>query len=365
MRGDRTGKWICVAGAAAGNGLLALLLWIGAMLPMAGPARAQEANPSLYAGPDRAARILAGAKKEGTLTLYASMAEKDLRRLVSEFERRTGIKVNVWRAGKDKVLQRVVAEARAGRFVVDFIHNPSPEMEALHREGLLQEVRSPVHRNVIPAAIPAHREWVGGRIYIFVLAYNTTKVKAEELPRTYRDLLDPRWKGRLGIEAKEAEWFYTLVKEMGEESGMKFFRDLVAINGLSVRDGNALLNNLVVAGEVPLAITMYSYLAEQSKRAGAPLNWFTLQPTIAYTDGMAVAKRAPHPYAAMLFYDFVFSEGETLLTEMNHVTTNRRNEAMLAGFQPKYIDVGAVLDGYDRWEKIYQDTIQGRGAASK
>ena len=363
MRGDRKHRCNTVARAAAANCLMALLLWIG--FPMIGWVVAQEPLPALYDGPDRAARILAGAKKEGTLTLYGSMAEKDLRRLVSEFERRYGIKVNVWRAGKDKVLQRVVSEAHAGRFVVDFIHNPSPEMEALHRERLLQEVRSPVQQNVIPAAIPAHREWVGGRIYIFVLEYNTTKVKAEELPRSYRDLLDPRWKGRLGIEAKQAEWFYTLVKEMGEENGMKFFRDLAATNGLSVRDGSALLNNLVVAGEVPLAVTMYSYLAEQSKRAGAPVNWFTLQPTIAYTDGVAVAKRSPHPYAAMLFYDFVFTDGEKLLTEINHVTTNRRNEAMLAKFQPKYIDVGAVLDGYDRWEKIYQGTIQGRGESLK
>ena len=351
----------CRIAALAAAALLAWLLSSAVPIFVA-PAAAEEPNPALFEGTDRAARILAGARKEGTLTLYGSMAEKDLRRLVSDFERRYGIKVNVWRAGKDKVLQRVVAEAAAGRFAVDFIHNPSPEMEALHREKLLQEVHSPVHRNVIPAAIPAHREWVGGRIYVFVLEYNTSKVKAEELPKSYRDLLDPRWKGRLGIEAKQGEWFYTMLKEMGEENGLRLFRDLAATNGFSIRDGSALLNNLVVAGEVPLAVTMYSYLAEQSRRAGAPVNYFTLQPTIAYTDGMAVAKRAPHPYAAMLFYDFVFTEGETLLTEMDHVTTNRRNEAMLARFQPKYIDVGAVLDGYEKWEKLYQDTIQGRGA---
>lgn len=349
----------------ARNGLLRVLgpvvfAFLVVLAPFIRPAAAQENAPALYEGPDRTARLIAGAKREGSLTLYGSMAERDLRGLVNEFERRYGIKVNVWRSGKQKVLQRIVTEARANRFEVDFIHNPSPEMEALHREKLLQEVRSPVIRNLIPAAVPDHREWVGARIYIFVQAYNTTKVKADELPKTFNDLLDPRWKGRLGAESKAEEWFYTLVQEMGEDKGLKFFRDLVATNGLSVRSGNSLLNNLVVAGEVPLAIAIYSYLPEQKHRAGAPINWIALQPTIAYTDGMAVAKHAPHPNAAVLFYDFMFTEGQTFLEKLNHVTTQRKNEAYVAKFKPKFVNVGAFLDGYDKWGRIYEDTIQGR-----
>ncbi len=237
------------------------------------------ASPALYEGADRTARLVAGAKREGSLSLYASLAEKDLIRLVSEFERRYGIKVNVWRSGKSNVLRRAVTEARAGRFEVDVVHNPSPEMELLHRERLLQEVRSPYQRELIPEAVAPHREWAGPRVYIFVQAYNTNRVTPEELPKTFKDLLDPRWKGRIAVEAKEQEWFFTLVREMGEESGLKFFRDLVATNGLTVRNGNALLNNLVVAGEIPLALTLYSYLPEQSRRSGAPIDWIALAPT--------------------------------------------------------------------------------------
>jgi len=340
-------------------------LALGTLALSMGPAAAQETSPALYEGPDRTARLIAGAKREGSLNLYASMAEKDLRRLVSEFERRHGIKVNVWRSGKNRVLQRVVTEARANRFEVDFIHNPSPEMEALHREKLLQEVRSPLIGDLIAGAVPAHREWIGARVYIFVQAYNTTKVKPEELPRTFKDLLDPRWKGRLAVEAKAEEWFYTVVREMGEDAGLKLFRDVVATNGVSVRAGNALLNNLVVAGEVPLAIALYSYLPEQSRRAGAPINWIALQPTVVYTDGVAVARRAPHPHAAVLFFDFMFSEGQVFLEELDHVSTQRKNEAYLAKFKPKFIDVGAVLDGYEKWGKIYEDTMQGRAADSR
>ena len=104
----------------------------------AGTAAFAQHNPSpaLDEGADRPARLLANARREGSLSLYASMAEKDLIRLVSEFERRYGIKVKIWRSGKNNVLRRAVTEARAGRFDVDVVHNPSPEMELLHR-GLL------------------------------------------------------------------------------------------------------------------------------------------------------------------------------------------------------------------------------------
>src|SRR5258708_12240189 len=252
-------------------------------------------SPALDESADRSARLLAGARREGSLSLYASMAEKDLIRLVSEFERRYGIKVKIWRSGKNNVLRRAVTEARAGRFDVDVVHNPSPEMELLHRERLLQEVRSPYQRELIPEAVAPHREWAGPRVYIFVQAYNTNRVTPEELPKTFRDLLDPRSKGRIPTQPKDQEWFFTLVREMGGEAGLKFFRDLVAKNGLTVRNGNALLNNLVVAGEIPFALTLYSYLPEQSRQTGPPINCLPLPPTLPYTAGTAALKPPPHP----------------------------------------------------------------------
>src|SRR5207244_13404066 len=236
------------------------------------------------------------------VNVYSSMAEKDLRQLVAEFERRHGVKVNLWRSGKNRILQRVISEARAERYEVDVIHNPSPEMDALHGEKLLKAVDSPLHANLIPQAVARHREWAGPRVYIFVQAYNTRLVSKAELPKSYADLLQPRWKGRIAIEGKEQEWFYTVVQAMGEAQGLKLFRQLAA-NGLQVRMGNALLTNLVSAGDVPFALTLYSYLPEQAKRAGAPIDWIALAPTIAATDAVGIAARAPPPTTAQLFYD--------------------------------------------------------------
>ncbi len=330
-----------------------------AMALCAAAAMAAEVRPARLEGPDRGRRLAEGAKRDGTVTLYSSVAEKDLRRLVAAFERRHGIKVNVWRAGKDKVLQRVVAEARAKRYDVDVIHNVAPEMEQLHREKLLQPVSSPLHATLIPEAVAPHREWAGPRIYLFVQAYNTTQVAPEEVPRSWGDLLHPRWKGRLAIENKEVEWFYTLLQAMGEAEGLAFFRELVATNGLSVRRGNALLTNLVVAGEVPFALTLYSYLPEQARRAGAPVQWISLPPTIAATDAVGIAARAPHPHAAVLLYDFLLGEGQALLGDLHHVVSNRRIAPELRRLDVRFIDPTAVID-QDRWTRLYEDTINGR-----
>jgi len=305
------------------------------------------------------AALCGSAFAQPLVNVYSSMAEKDLRRLVTEFERRHGVKVNLWRSGKNRILQRVLSEARAGRHEVDVIHNPSPEMEALHREKLLKAVDSPLHANLIPQAVAPHREWAGPRVYIFAQAYNTRLVSRADLPKTYADLLHPRWKGRIAIEGKEQEWFYTLVQAMGEAEGLKFFRGLAA-NGLQVRMGNALLTNLVVAGDVPFALTLYSYLPEQARRAGAPVDWIALAPTIAATDAVGVAVRAPHPQQAQLFYDFMLGEGQALMAEMGHLVSQQRMAPQLERYKLRFIDPAAVIEDYDHWTKIFEDTIYKR-----
>ena len=125
---------------------------------------------------------------------------------------------------------------------------------------------------------------------------------------SYADLLRPQWKGKLGIEAEDFDWFAEILKQMGEERGLRLFRDIIAANGISVRKGHSLLNNLVAAGEMPLALTDYGFLAEQSKRKGAPLDWFVMEPAVARAASEGLARNAPHPHgAALLFYDFLIS----------------------------------------------------------
>src|SRR5206468_2053496 len=124
--------------------------------------------------PERMQRLVTGAKKEGALTLYTSIPEKDMAALTADFHKRYGVKVNVWRASSVKVLQRAAAEARANRWDFDAAAISSPEMEAMHRELLLQEVRSGHHANLAPDAMPSHRAWVPQFLNVFVQEYNTS-----------------------------------------------------------------------------------------------------------------------------------------------------------------------------------------------
>ena len=302
------------------------------------------------------------AAHEGTLTLYTTIAEKDVPVLIQPFEARHGIKVNVWRAGTDRVLQRTMSEAAAGRRDVDVIHFGSPEMEALAREKVLAPVDSPLHADLQPGSVPAHKQWAATLLSVWVQAYNTKLLKPEELPKSYTDLLDPKWKGKLGIEAKDQDWFASVVDVMGGgEKGRKFFEELVARNGISVRLGHTLLTNMVVSGEVPLGLTVYNYMPEQQKKKGAPIDWFALEPAIARSNAVGIASNAPNPKAARLFYDYLLGEeAQQHFVSMDYVPSNTKVKSPLEGVKILQVDPVRTLDESEKWTSLFTETFVKR-----
>jgi iron(III) transport system substrate-binding protein len=329
-------------------------------LIMSATSQVQAADVSALAldqGAHRERRLIEGAKREGEINLYSSLVVEDLVAIAAAFEKKYGVKVKYWRAGSEKVVQRIVTEARAGRFDFDVVETNGPELESLHRERLLQKAFSRHHTDILPQAVMTHREWVGTRLNMFVHAYNTQLVKTQELPKSYQDLLDPKWKGRLGIEAEDVDWFATLVKELGEEKGLKLFRDIVRTNGISVRKGHTLLAGLVASGEVPFALTVYNHNAEKLKKKGAPIDWYAIPPAIARANGIALSRKPPHPHAAVLFYDFMLGDGQLLLAKGQYLPTNRKIDPSLAKLQLKFVDPATILDESAKWEKLYAEII--------
>jgi len=322
------------------------------------PAFAQDASLLGYDGPDRVQKAIAAAQKEGSLTLYTSFAERDLRPLLGAFEKRYGIKVRVWRSQSEKVLQRTLNEATGRRHEVDAVHTSALEMETLHREKILQRVAPPQSAELLPGALRPHREWIATYLSVWVQAYNTHLVKREDLPTTFEDLLEPKWKGRLGMEAAVPEWYSAIVMDMGEERGIRFFRELVARNGISMRSGHTLLNNLVIAGDVALALTLYQYMPEAAKRNGAPIDWFVLEPAVARMSGVGIARRAPHPNAALLFYEFMLStEAQQLLLSLDYIPTTGKLPSHLAGRRMTLVDPALAMDQRDKWLKSFEDVL--------
>jgi iron(III) transport system substrate-binding protein len=183
---------------------------------------------------------------------------------------------------------------------------------------------------------------------VFVQAYNTSKVSKDELPKTYQDLLAPKWKGKLAIEGSDHEWMMSVIKDMGEANGTRFFGELAG-NGLSVRNGHPLLTNLVASGEVPLALTVYQYSVAQARKKGSPIDWFVIEPAVTIADAMGIAKKAPHPHGALLFYDYMISpEAQDILAKIGYFPTSLKVEPPVKNIKLKVLDPGKLLDDQDK-----------------
>jgi iron(III) transport system substrate-binding protein len=346
------------------SGSAAILATLACLLLPPGASRvlaqgASLAELAVYSGPDRTQRLVAGAKREGAVTLYTSLTVDDMKVFGGAFEKKYGIKLQLWRSSSEDILQRAVVEARGGRFDVDAIETSAAEMESLHREQLLAEVKSPHIADLSPAALLPHREWIGDRLNLITAAYNTDLVRPADLPKTYDDLIDPKWKGKLGIEADDSIWFGALITALGEEKGLKLFRDLVRANGVSLRKGHTLLSNLVVSGEVPFTLTAYQYKVEQLKKSGAPIEWTVIPPGISRFLGTGVMRRAPHPHAAILFLDFMLSDAQRLLLDRDFTPTNMKVKPLEIPF--KVIDPAQMLDEGDKWSKLYDQIVVKQG----
>lgn len=284
---------------------------------------------------------LAGrARRDGTLTLYTSLAPTESKPLADAFEKKYGVKVQLWRALSEEVVQRVITEAKGHRYSVDVVETNGPEMEMIAREKLLNGA------------------WTPDRLNLFVVGYNTAKVKRAEIPATYEGFTDQKWKGRIALEATDSEWMATLIKTSPDGKGMELMRNLAALHP-TLRKGHVLLASLVAAGDVPVGLAMYNSNIETLKRKGAPIDYVPVQPVVARPQGIGVAKNAPHPNAAQLFNDYVLSpEGQQLFESMGRTPVKVRSESN--SFRFTLIDPVTVLDESAKWEKVWNDLFLTR-----
>ena len=318
-------------------------------------------TPRLFAAD---AALVDAARREGKVSLYTSMQLVDSGPLTQAFQQKYGIKVDLWRASGEKVVQRALTEARAGRRDVDVFETDGAQMEILHREKQLTPLPAAFAADIPPEIVPAHRDYVPTRVSLYVMAWNTNAVKPDEVPRTYEDLLDRKWAGRVALESADVAWFAAVVKAMGETPGIAYFRKLAATRP-SMRNGHTLMAELVAAGEVPLAIDAHVQGIARLKARGAPIEWKPLQPAFGQPSSVGVARTATHPNAAMLFAEFILSpEGQQVIKARNRVPASTAVDSPLNKFRYAIIDPAIVLDEWDRWEKLWSELFLG-GAGVK
>lgn len=324
---------------------------------LSGKTQAQTASAAHLAGPDRTRRLIAAAKKEGVLNLYSSATADHMNAITAAFEKTYGIPVKTWRGGSEEILQRAVTEARGGRFDMDVAETAAMQIMEIAHERLLEAIDSPVAAELMPQArIPA-QPWLPSRIIVFTGAYNTRLIARNELPKTYDELLNPKWKGKLGIEADDNNWLMALCSAMGEARGLKLFGDIVAQNGISVRKGHTLLANLVASGEVPMALSVYYHEVGPLKRRGAPIAELNIPPVFSFPAGIGLAKRAPHPNAGVLFIDFLLTAGQPILAQHDEVPANVKVQRLPAGMKLSFMDSPRYIAENGKWAKLYKDLL--------
>jgi iron(III) transport system substrate-binding protein len=318
---------------------------------------------AMAAPPDGA--WIARAKKEGAVTLYTSMQLVDSRPLTEAFEKKYGIKVSLWRASGEKVAERAITEARGARFDVDVIETDGAQVEIAYREKLLAPLKVPSVADVPAEILPAHGYYAPTRLTLYVMSYNTNLVAPNEVPKSYADLLQPRWAGKLALENDDVPWFASVVKAMGESQGLAYYRRLAGQKP-SMRKGHTLMAEMVAAGEIEIAVDTHVQGIARLKEKGAPIEWKPLQPAFGQPSSVGVAARAPHPDAARLLAEFILSrEGQQIIKARNRVPVSRAVDSPLNKFQYRLIDPAIALDEWDKWSALWSSIFLGGKAVGK
>ena len=327
---------------------------LGGLSVSAQPQTAADQTILLYKGADRDKKMLDKARQEGTVSVYTSLSPSDAKPIVAAFEAKYGVKVEMWRGQSEGVVQRVLTEARGKRNTVDVIETNGPEMESLAREKVLTEFYSPHFSDLPAGAIPQHRQWIPDRLNFYIVAYNTRKVRADEIPKSYEGFLDPKWKGRLALEANDAEWMGGMVNTWGEAKGMEFFRRL-AEQKPQMRKGHILLMQLIASGEVDVGLASYYGNAASAKKRGGSVDWVAVDPVIARPQGIAIARDTPHPHAALLFADFMLSpQAQQMLAERGRGPASRAVKSDTSSLKYVMSHPATILDESDKWQQLWE-----------
>jgi len=316
---------------------------------------------ALSAEEERQATLVEGAKKEGHLVYYTAMGLADSNALVKRFqEKYPFISTEIFRAEGEKLLVRIMTEARAGRYVPDVIQLSDFRSYAVKKEGLLMKYFSPESK-----AYPEGFKDPEGYVTIYfnsnVIGYNTKLVPAREAPKDYQDLLQPKWKGKLGMDMTDIKWFVGQLKIMGEEKGLEYMRKLARQNPI-YNSSATLVTELLAASEFPLAVNVYAHQIEEMKRHGAAVEWVGVQPVLATPQLIGVASHAQHPNSGKLFVDFALSkEGQELIRGFNRVSAREgvisNPPRLTANIKFSVVDT-RLADSMERYQKMFREIFR-------
>lgn len=332
---------------------IAMLLAVVWLSPVsaAGAASLTVEEIATYHGADRQAVLEAGARREGAMLVYATNTQADP--LYAAFAKKYPfIKVEAYRDDAPTVTRRMIEEYGAGTYNVDTIDLSTGALRQMMQAALLLAYDSPELAKFRPDAVEPGRHWAIDYESYLSLGYNTGLIAAADAPTTLDDLLDPKWQGKMAVPGTSTlpNWIGALVRDRGEDFVRRLAAQKIRVYEVSARA----VANLVISGEVPLSPALFNSHVAASRANGAPIAWWPLGGVYSTTGGMALAAKPPHPYAAMLYIDFLLSrEGQKLYQTLGYASARTDLENADKPAKIYYLsDEPNYMNDYEKWHAL-------------
>lgn len=306
-----------------------------ALLPSAGFAQGQ---PS--------AELIAKAKAERQLVWYTGMVVSQVvRPLAEKFQAKYGIEVRFTTTGDSDTVLKITSQARAGRMEADLFDSPGTSIPPLSKAGLIEPFAPEALAKYAPTFKPQSQLYSGIYALYLTTTYNTDLVKAAEAPKTFEDLLAPKWRGRMvwtdtRAISGPAGFIGNVLSVMGQDKGMAYLRELSKQKIVREPGNQRVILDKVISGQYAIGLMTYNHHAVISRAKEAPIAWVKMEPLVANLGVIALVKNAPHPNAAKLFLEFMFSDdGQKIIAEAGYPPGN-------PDVSPKDPSIGPVTGGF-------------------
>jgi|SRR5262245_4776277 len=297
--------------------------------------------------------LVAEARKERLIDWYGSLLVPEATLIIDKFKQRYPfLEVRYARGGGTQVINRFLNESKAGSYNADVIGARSNFHRTLMQAGVVAKNVAPFRQELRDGFTDSAGYLAGQHTFGLVIGYNTKNVPPNKLPQSYQDFLRPEWKGQIGLDIESYDWLAGILDTMGEEKGIDFARKLATQN-IHVQRGHSLLLQLVAAGELKAEIDAYHYQINEFRKKGAPLDFIIPEPMVVKEpSAIWISRRAPHPHAAALLVDFLFSrEGQQILAGLSVLVARKDIPWDFGGKQVKGIHVLSA----EKWGSKYND----------
>ena len=312
-----------------------------------------------FAAEDRKV-ILAKAKEEKTLFLYSTSDVNDTTILVNAFQKKYPfVEPKPLRVTSSQMPVRVLQEHKAGVYLVDVIQAGDFTYYELSRAGIFQPYDSPERRAFPDGFKDTEGLWTSGYHNATVIGYNVNLVKPEDVPTSYDDLLQTKWKGKMLFDTNGPEWYAGMLQVLGQDKGLQFMARL-AKQDLQLRQSKVLANQILISGEFGLLVNHYEHLITAAKKKGAPLEFVPAYPVLSRVSPIALARYSPHPNVGRLYIDFVLSEeGQQIQRSLGRTSSRKGlepDELQKKGVKLYVTDMSLAKD-FARYSKEFKEVF--------